>query len=57
MLSQLKNRCADCNEPFVVERDGHTLTTNLSANRLNNDKAHYISNCNSLCVMCNCCAR
>ena len=57
LMSQFKNRCADCNEPFVVERDGHALTTNLSANRLNNDKAHYISNCNSLCVMCNCCAR
>ena len=57
LIGQLKNRCTDCNEPFIVERDGHTLTTNLSANRLNNDKAHYISNCNSMCVMCNCCAR
>ena len=57
LMSQLKNRCTDCNEPFTVERDGHTITTNLSANRLNNDKAHYISNCNSMCVMCNCCAR
>ena len=57
LMSQLKNRCTDCNEPFVVERVDHTLTTSLSANRLNNDKAHYISNCNSMCVMCNCCAR
>ena len=57
LMSQLKNRCTDCNEPFVVERVDHTLTTNLTANRLNNDKAHYISNCNSMCVMCNCCAR
>ena len=57
LMSQLKNRCTDCNEPFIVERDGHKLTTNLTANRLNNDKAHYISNCNSMCVMCNCCAR
>ena len=56
-MGQLKNRCADCNEPFVVERDGHKLTTNLSANRLDNEKAHYINNCNSLCVMCNCCTR
>ena len=57
LKSQLKNRCTDCNEPFVVERVDHKLTTNLTANRLDNDKAHYISNCNSLCVMCNCCAR
>ena len=57
LMSQLKNRCTDCNEPFVVERVDHKLTTNLSANRLNNEKAHYISNCNSMCVLCNCCAR
>ena len=57
LMGQLKNRCTDCNEPFIVERVDHKLTTNLSANRLNNDKAHYISNCNSMCVLCNCCAR
>ena len=59
LMGQLKNRCADCSEPLVVERDVHRPTTNLSANRLDNDndKAHYINNCNSFCVMCNCCAR
>ena len=53
LLCRLKHRCTDCNEPFVVDRDGHKLTTNLSANRWNNDNAHYTNNCNRMCVMCN----
>ena len=57
LMGQLKNRCTDCNEPFVVERVDQKLTTNLTANRLDNERAHYISNCNSKCILCNCCAR
>ena len=38
LKSQLNNRCANFNEPFVVERDDDKLITNLTANRLDNDK-------------------
>ena len=46
--------CTKCGDTFSCEVKGSKVSSNLTANRVDNRKPHYIDNIIPLCVNCNC---
>lgn len=46
--------CSTCQEPFMLGVANGTVETNLTVDRLNNEKSHTKDNCRLTCLHCNC---
>ena len=46
--------CNNCGEEFLIEKEKGVISSNLTAQRLNNNIAHHKNNCKAFCVYCNC---
>ena len=46
--------CKSCGQTFSYDISGGNVTSNLTANRVDNNQPHYIDNITPLCVDCNC---
>ena len=54
LMDMMNTQCENCNEPLVIDFEDGKVSSNISCQRLNNELAHYKSNCIPLCVQCNC---
>ena len=53
-LDRLKGTCQKCGSDFYIEPKNGLLSSNFTAQRLDNLFAHTKDNCQSFCVYCNC---
>ena len=53
-LERLKGTCQKCGGDFHLEIKKGVLSSNFSAQRLDNLHGHTKDNCQSFCVYCNC---
>ena len=56
-MKRLTNACCNCGCRFELEINNGNLTSNMTAQRLDNMSAHHIDNCAAWCVGCNCSSR
>ena len=54
LMDMMNTQCENCNEPLVIDFEDGKVSSNISCQRLNNELAHYKSNCIPMCVQCNC---
>ena len=50
----MNKSCNNCGEEFLIEKERGRITSNLSAQRLNNSRGHEKDNIKAFCVQCNC---
>ena len=56
-MERFRGNCEKCNVKFVFETKAGKLSSNFTAQRVNNEWAHYKSNCICYCRHCNCSSR
>ena len=54
LMDMMNTQCENCNEPLVIDFEDGKVSSNISCQRVNNELAHYKSNCIPMCVQCNC---
>ena len=54
LMDMMNTQCENCNEPLVIDFEDGKISSNISCQRVNNELAHYKSNCIPMCVQCNC---
>ena len=50
-MDMINTQCQNCNEPLVINFEDGKVLSNISCQRLNNEQAHYKSNCIPMCVV------
>ena len=51
----INQHCRQCNTDLYIDvNDNQYISSNISANRINNDVAHHLNNIEPMCVNCNC---
>ena len=56
-MEKFRGNCEKCNVKFEFKTREGRLSSNFTAQRVSNEKAHYKSNCICYCVRCNCSAK
>ena len=53
-IMKKEKNCSSCmNKYYLYIKDGEIMS-NVSVNRINNNMAHHLNNCELLCINCNC---
>ena len=56
LRDRMNKCCNNCGEEFLIEKEKGVISSNLTAQRLNNNISHHKNNCKAFCVYCNCSA-
>eukprot|EP00438_Fugacium_kawagutii_P021104 Skav205927 [mRNA] locus=scaffold123:1068999:1070066:+ [translate_table: standard] len=56
VLKHFKGCCCNCGIKFYLDSRGGKLTTNFTAQRIDNEFGHSVDNCEPWCYQCNCSA-
>ena len=55
-LRHFRSCCCNCGVKFCLDTKGGKLTTNFTAQRIDNELGHSVGNCIPYCYNCNCSA-
>ena len=54
LMNMINEHCQNCNEPLTIDFENDNIVSNITCQRVDNEIAHFKSNCIPMCHQCNC---